>query len=165
MAGDFRYIGALTFGQAVDNNSTTQQAHLGQIAMARDIGSDDRGIAEFIYLTGLASTAVGEVVVYNADDYSTKLAVANDKGPIAVAMSACVASEYGWYQVRGKGSALAAAGFADNGDCYLTATAGTMDDADVAGDLIANMKGAGAVSGGLADVEMNYPSVADGTDN
>jgi len=165
MASDWKFIGDYTCGQGVAETKTTQNAPLGHTGKARDLGSDDRGVGEFIYLKGLASTAIGEVVVYNADDYSTKLAVANDKGPIAVSMSANVASQFGWYQVRGKASALALSGFADDGDCYLTSTAGSMDDADVAGDYIASMKGASGVSGGLADVEINYPSVADGTDN
>jgi len=165
MAGTFKFNGSYTCGQGIAETKTTQNAPLGQRAVARDLGSDDRGVADFIYLKGLASTAIGEVVVFNADDWSTKLAVANDKGPVAVAMSANVASQFGWYQVTGKGSALVASGFADNGDCYLTSTAGTIDDADVAGDYVANMKGASGISGGLADVELNHPSVADGTDN
>ena len=165
MAGSYSFIGAYTSTQNIDANSTDKQAPLGMIALAVDEGSDDRGVGEFIYLKGLASTAIGEVVVYNADDWSTKLAVANDIGPIATAMAATVASEYGWYQISGKGSALALTSFADNGDCYLTSTAGSMDDADVAGDYIANMKGAGAVSGGVADVEMHRPSVANAVDN
>ena len=165
MAGNWQATGALASGPPMDDNSTTQTMPLGTVVTAIDIGSDDRGFGEFIYLKGLASTAVGEVVLYNADDFSTTLAVANGIGPVAVSLSACVASQYGWYQLSGKGSALVASGFADNGDCYLTATAGTIDDADVAGDYIANMKGASAISSGLADVEMSRPSVANGNDD
>ena len=165
MAGNWQATGALASGQPMDDNSTTQTMPLGTVVTAIDIGSDDRGFGEFIYLKGLTSTAVGEVVLYNADDFSTTLAVANGIGPVAVSLSACVASQYGWYQLSGKGSALVASGFADNGDCYLTATAGTIDDADVAGDYIANMKGASAISSGLADVEMSRPSVANGNDD
>jgi hypothetical protein len=83
-------------------------------------------------------------------------------------MSANVANQYGWYQIYGKGVAKVLASFADNGDCYLTATAGSVDDADVAGDFIRGMKGASAIdtpSTGLAEVELAYPQVADGADN
>ena len=80
-------------------------------------------------------------------------------------MAASVANKYGWYQISGKGSAKVLSGFADNGDCYLTSTAGSVDDADVAGDYVANMLGASGISGGLADVEISRPSVADGKDN
>lgn len=126
------------------------------------------GPGEFIYLLGVASTAVGSVVVYNPDNFSTVLADADDVGPIAVAMSANVASQYGWYQIYGKGVAKVLTGFADDADCYLTATDGSIDDTDVAGDYIRGMKGASAIgtpSAGLAEVELWYPSVADGKDN
>lgn len=126
------------------------------------------GSGEFIFLAGVASTVVGSVVVYNPDDYSTALASANAVGPIATAMSANVANQYGWYQISGKGVAKVLTGFADNADCYLTATAGSIDDTDVAGDYIRGMKGASAIGtpdDGLAEVEMWRPSVADGKDN
>ena len=126
------------------------------------------GSGEFIYLKGVASTEVGSVVVYNPDDFSTTLAAANAVGPIATAMAATVASTYGWYQIGGKGVAKVLAGFADNGDCYLTSTAGSIDDADVAGDYVRGMKGASAIgtpATGLAEVEMWRPEVADGKDN
>jgi hypothetical protein len=165
MAGDFQAIGQFAINQEIDLNSATQNMPLGMRILATDVGGDDRGQGEFIYLKGLASTAIGEVVVYNHDDWTTKLAIANDIGPIAISMAATVASEFGWYQIAGKASGLVATGFADNGDVYLTATAGTVDDTDVAGDYVANCKGASAISGGLADLEISYPSVADGKDN
>lgn len=123
------------------------------------------GSGEFIYLTGVASTVVGNVVVYNADDFSTTRASANAIGPLAVAMAATVANTEGWYQISGKGVATVAALFADNANCYLTATPGVVDDAVVAGDYINNMKGASAVgtpSAGLAEVELARPFVTDG---
>ncbi len=122
------------------------------------------GAGEFIYLKGLDTTAVGSVVTYNTDDYSTTLAVANAIGPVAVAMAATATGEYGWYQISGKGQAKALTGFADNANCYLTSTAGSIDDAVVAGDYIFGMKGASAVDGtsGLADVELSRPFVNDG---
>lgn len=152
-------------GQAIADTSTTKKMRLGTRMKAHD---ETYGPGEFIYLAGVASTAIGSVVLFNLDDWSTSLATANDKGPIAVAMSANVGSHYGWYQIYGKGVAKVLAAFADNGDCYLTATAGSVDDADVAGDFIRGMKGASAVdtpSAGLAEVELSYPQVADGADN
>ncbi|MBB3772027.1 hypothetical protein FHS55_002636 [Angulomicrobium tetraedrale] len=126
------------------------------------------GEGEFIYLKGVANTVRGSVVVFNPDDWSTVLAVANAVGPIAVAMGATVASTYGWYQIFGKGVASVLTGFVDNADCYLTATDGSIDDTDVAGDYIRGMKGASAIgtpAAGLAEVELWYPQVADGKDN
>ena len=50
----------------------------------------------------------------------------------------------------------------------MTSTAGTIDDADVAGDYIRRCKGASAIgtpSTGLAELEISRPEVADGKDN
>lgn len=125
----------------------------------------DYGSGEFIYLEGVASTALGSVVVYNQDDNSTALAVANAIGPVATATAATVADKYGWYQISGKGVAKVLSGFADNAACYLTATDGSIDDTLVAGDYIAGMRGASAIdtpSTGLAEVELSRPWVSDG---
>lgn len=126
------------------------------------------GAGEFIFLKGVASTALGSVVVYNPDDFSTTLAAANAIGPLAVAMAATVADKAGWYQVQGKGVASVLTGFADNANCYLTSTAGSVDDTDVAGDYIDGMKGASAIgtpAAGLAEVELWRPRVNDALDD
>lgn len=123
------------------------------------------GAGEFIYLKGVASTAVGSWVTYNDDDYSTALLAANAIGPVAVAMSANVANQYGWYQIQGKAIGKALTGFVDNANVYATATAGSVDDAVVAGDRVKNAKGASAVdtpSTGLAEFEIDYPVMDDG---
>ena len=121
------------------------------------------GAAEFIFLKGVANTERGTVVLYNADDFSTSRAVANDIGPIAVAMAATVANKAGWYQIQGK-AVVKAGTVADNGNVYLTATAGTVDDAVVAGDRVKNAKFAsadGTPATGLAECEIARPFVDD----
>ncbi|HEY1035010.1 MAG TPA: hypothetical protein VGE09_08515 [Pseudoxanthomonas sp.] len=151
--------------QPIADTSTTKLHPLGTVVQATD---ETYGGGEFIYLAGAANTVVGSVVTYNTDDGTTTLAVANAVGPIALAMSANVASQYGWYQIQGKGVAKVLTGFADNADCYLTSTDGSIDDTDVAGDYINRMKGASAIdtpSTGLAEVELARPSVSDGKDN
>lgn len=145
----------------LDESRTTREFPLGAITTAQ---SPTYGMGEFIYLQGVASTVVGSVVTYSADDYSTTLAAADAIGPVATALSACVANEFGWYQIGGKGVAKVAASFADDAACYLTSTAGTIDDAVVAGDRIKGMRGASAIdtpSTGLAEVEMSRPFVDD----
>ena len=154
--------------QQINATSSTQKVPLGKIIRAEDKDPTGYGVGEFIYLQGVANTVVGSVVHYNADDFSTTLAVADGVGPIATAMSACVASNFGWYQISGKGVAKVKASFADNGDVYLTSTAGSVDDANVAGDYVSGMKGASAIdtpSTGLAEMEMSRPSSADGKDD
>lgn len=152
-------------GDVITDDAYGDVVPLGTIITATD---PTLGAGEFIYLKGVASTALGSVVIYNPSDFSTALATANDVGPIATAMAATVASTKGWYQIQGKGVAKVLTGFADNADCYLTATPGSIDDADVAGDYIRGMKGASAIgtpAAGLAYVEMWRPSVADAKDN
>lgn len=159
----FRITSQVLGSQPIATNSTTQQHPLGTIVVATD---PTYGSGEFIYLKGLNSTAIGEWVTYNADDFSTTLLAANAIGPVAVAMSACVTGEYGWYQINGKAVGLAASGYADNGLVYATATAGTVDDTVVAGDRVKNAKGASAVdtpATGYAEFEIARPFMDDAT--
>jgi len=148
--------------QRITDTSTTasNEAGLGDIMRARDA---DYGVGEFIYLKGAASTAVGSWVTYNLDDGGSALLAANAIGPVAVAMSANIASQYGWYCIQGKVPALALTAFADNGNVYSTATAGSVDDAIVAGDRVKNAKGASGVNETtlLADFEIDRPFVDD----
>ena len=155
------FVGA----QPITDVSTTKNHQRGAIVTASDTGDDDRGDGEFIYLQGVASTVAGDAVIYNADDYSTTRALADGIGPIAIAMGATGASRYGWYQIQGKGSVQVSSGFADNGNCYLTDTAGEIDDEDDDGDFVSGMKGASAISSGVADMELSRPFVRDGLDN
>ena len=95
-------ISNLAGAQPIANTETTAKHVLGTIVKAND---PTYGEGEFIYLLGVASTVVGSVVKYNATSYLTELiTVSNGKNkgvPVAVAMSANVASQYGWYQIGG----------------------------------------------------------------
>lgn len=114
---------------------------------------------EYIYLKGVASTAAGSWVTFD-EAHLTTLAVADAIGRVAIAMAATVADKYGWYQIYGKNTvAKVLTGFADNGAIYLTATAGSVDDADVAGDAVIGAWGRSAIASGVATVELNYPMV------
>jgi hypothetical protein len=147
--------------QQIDVTDTVQNHKLGTIVTATDPTYNS---GEFIYLKGVASTAVGSWVLYNPDDFSTSLLAANDIGPVAVAMSANVANQYGWYQIQGKAVGKALTGFVDNANVYATATAGSVDDAVVAGDRVKNAKGASALdtpSTGLAEFEIARPWMDD----
>ena len=86
--------------QPITTHSTVQKHPLGAIVRGVD---PTYGEAEFIYLLGVASTAVGSVVTYDASTYQTVLSAVGGSipRPIAIAMSANVASEYGWYQISG----------------------------------------------------------------
>lgn len=119
------------------------------------------GANEYIYLKGVASTALGSWVTYDELGVTTLLA-ANAIGPVAIAQAATVANTWGWYLIDGSCSAKVSTGFADNGNLYATATAGEADDAVVAGDRIKCAIGRSAISGGLATVQVNRPYMDDG---
>ncbi|MEW9535706.1 hypothetical protein MRBLRC7O_000916 [Agrobacterium radiobacter] len=151
----------MLLGQAIADTSTTAKHELGLIVKAKD---PTYGAGEFIYLVGVASTAVGSWVTYDQDGNTTALLAANAIGPVAVAMSANVANQYGWYQISGKAIGKALAGYVDNALVYATATAGSVDDAVVAGDRVKLAKGASAVdtpSTGLAEFEIQRPFMDD----
>lgn len=83
--------------------SPTPPLTLGMIVRATD---PTFGFGEFILLCGVASTAIGTVVQYDASTFTTSIptaATVNKSGmPMAVAMSAnIVATTFGWYQIAG----------------------------------------------------------------
>lgn len=156
--------------QPISEVSTTQKHPLGTRVMCVDRGSNSNGEGEFIYVKGVSSGALGAWVGINADDYTTTLATANGVYPlIGIMMSVLDATtDYGWCQISGKAVGLALAAFADDGDVYLTGTAGSVDDADVAGDYVSGAKGASALdtpATGMAEFEIHYPSTDDGKDD
>ena len=149
--------------QPIAVTDTVRNHPLGTIVTADD---PTYRAGEFIYLQGVASTAIGSWVTYRMDDGTTTLLAANDIGPTAVAMSANVASQYGWYQIGGKAVGKALALYADNGLVYATSTAGSVDDAVVAGDRVKNALGASVIdtpTAGFAEFEIQRPFMDDAT--
>lgn len=116
---------------------------------------------QYVFLQGLADTALGSWVTYDEAGVTALLA-ANAIGPVAIAQAATVADTKGWYLVYGSCSAKVAVGFADNGNLYATATAGEADDAIVAGDRVKNAIGRSAVADGVATVQVWTPFMDDG---
>jgi hypothetical protein len=158
----FRIVENRVFPQAIAEVSATKQVPLGTIVRAVD---ETYGEGEFIYLLGVANTAVGSWVTYSADDFSTALLAGNAIGPVAIAMSANVASKYGWYQISGKAIGKTNGDVSDNGNLYCS-SGGTVDDTDVAGDFISGAKAASGGTGATTiEVEIHRPFVRDGLDN
>jgi hypothetical protein len=93
---------SLAGAQPIATTSTTQRHPLGTEVRAVD---PTYGEGKFVYLLGVASTIVGGLVKYNATTFQTALlSVTNGKNkgaPVAVAMSANIDTQYGWYQVAG----------------------------------------------------------------
>ena len=163
---DYQIVNPIVGTQNIADTSTTQNQVLGTIVQADDTDTTAYGAGMFIYLAGVASTVLGSWVTFNQDDNTTALLAANAIGPVGIAMSINVASQYGWYQIYGKGVGKCLSGYADNGLVYATATAGSIDDAVVSGDRVKLALGASAIdtpSTGLAEFEIQYPFMDDGS--
>jgi hypothetical protein len=146
--------------QDIQTTSTVQKHRLGQTVKAHDFAATDYGDGEFIYAIGVASTVVGSLALIDSGDYVTALGAAGNVGSFGTSMSINVASQYGWYQIAGRGVVKGLAALADVKVMYLTATAGSVDDAVVAGDDIHGMDSTSALdtpSTGLAEVTLNRP--------
>lgn len=126
-------------GQQIADTSSTQKHALGTIIRAKD---PTYGAGEFIYLKGVANTAVGSWVGYSPALGTTVLATANGNYPLAVAMAACSTTTlYGWYQISGVAKALGLTSIThSSGFLWLTGTPGSVDDASVIGDAIINAR-------------------------
>lgn len=143
----------------IAETSTTQKWKMGDIRRGVD---PTLGGGEFIYLKGVASTVVGSLVDYDQYLATTALAPATGGiGPVAVAMSANVALQWGWYQIGGTAAVKAPNAMTPGAEVYmLAATPGSVDDADVANEQIINAKVStttGTPSSGLAYIQINRP--------
>jgi len=80
-----------------------------------------------------------------------------------VAMADGVEDGYGWFQIYGAGHVTVAAAVASDVPLYLTATAGQLDDAAVAGDFVFGIySSAAAGAQGVVACFLNYPMTSDG---
>ena len=136
----------------------TQQNPLGLIVQG-DAGE------EYIYLKGVASTAIGSAVTY--DEVGITALLTDDAvGPVAISMSANVlATTYGWYCILAPAGvhARVVTGTADNSLLGHETTDGDLGDGRDAGDQIYGMicREANATgSTALCDVQIwGHPSV------
>lgn len=152
--------GSAVYGaQNINETSSVQRLPLG----SRVRGIDPTyGEAEFIYAKGAANTVAGSCVIIEGD-WTTTLADAKKKGQVGVAMSANVANKFGWYAIYGV-VPVAAGTVQAKAQAYLTATAGTLDDAVVAGDFLTGSQfqtADGTPAAGFAMIKLSYPAVTD----
>jgi len=86
----------------------------------------------FVYLKGLASTAIGDWVVYDELGVTTRL-ITTSAGPVGISMAANILSTtFSWYLIDGVALGNAATAYADNATVNGTATPGVVDDDSVA---------------------------------
>ena len=108
--------------QQIADNSTTQKHPLGTSVAAKD---PTYGAGEFIYLLGVASTTVGSIVEYDTAFASALSTVVVElPRPLAVAMAATVASEWGWYQISGEAVISKSSDTSFAADAIIRASAG-----------------------------------------
>lgn len=151
-------------------HDTIQAIALGTVSRAVD---PTYGAGEFIYLKGLAGALAGLIVTYTARTGVTALGttsgVVEGGAPVAVAMSACVANEYGWYQIAGDTVVLktAVAITPATVKVYLSATAGRLMPTSVAGRQILGARWGHVTTvtstTSTAIVTLNRPSLKTGT--
>ena len=108
--------------QGIATADTTQNHPLGTVVRAND---PTYGGGEFIYLKGVASTIVGSIVEYNTS-FQTGLhsSALNAPNPVAIAMSICTASYYGWYQIGGQAQVAKATSTSFDADAYMGSSSG-----------------------------------------
>lgn len=115
------------------------QAHpIGTIVRAYD---STLGEGEFIYLNGVSSTTIGLMVTYNPLAGTTTLTpnTAAQNNPVAVAMSANITGQFGWYQIAGVAVIKKTAVKVNPGvRLFQSATAGRVLVASTTGKLLFN---------------------------
>jgi hypothetical protein len=128
------------------------------------------GEGEFIYLVGVAATVVGSVATWGGVSgsgaagkpiYQTALApsTANLGQPLAIAMSANVAGQYGWYQIAGTAVVAENATFAAAAKAYL-AGSGQLTTTQANGKQVLNaltVAADGTPAGGQGLIHVNRP--------
>lgn len=137
---------------------TTQRNYLGQRAF-------DTAGNEYIYLLGVASTAIGSWVNYDGGVvFATALldtdVAATLLGRLAVATAATVASTWGWYSIFGAASGLSLTAATDAKNAFATSTGGSVDDSGAGAEALifgAFYTGAVVEATFLAPFALNYP--------
>src|SRR6266851_4709029 len=149
--------------QPIAVSSATKNHDLGTLIRARD---PVYGEGEFIYLLGVAGTVVGSCIIWKGQSsgtpaYQTQLApgTPNLNEPVAFAMSANLASQYGWYQIGGQ-AVVATNGVLTAGNTVYLAGAGQLTTTSFLGRQVVNaisITNSGTPSSGLAVVEIDRP--------
>lgn len=150
--------------QPVEASESTQRHPIGTTIKA---AHPTYGMAEFIYLPGVANTTAGKFVIYNIRTPSTALILDSLVGPVGMAMSANVAGKYGWYLIMGFGYSTRGAASSNTAQWNSIGaynTAGVPEDYIISG-LGVPLTGAwwnsakGSPSGEYSEVHLHYPTL------
>ena len=152
----WRITSAVAGTQPIDETSTTQRHPLGMIVQAND---ETHGWGEFIYLKGIANTDAGDVVTYSAATFLTAIGSITGATPdnFAVAMSANVANQYGWYQISGRATCLKATATSFAAGAAVGVTSGLVVAAVTAKRLSGAVAGVASAAQNSIVVAINRP--------
>lgn len=114
---------------------------------------------EYIYLKGVTNCAAGKWVSFNATTFTAVLLAADAVGRVAVAMAAVDGSSYGWFQIYGFYASASSDTVAAAGGLFIDGTAGRVDDASVAGDMVYGAVSTAADTANVLPVNLSYPYV------
>jgi hypothetical protein len=134
---------------------TTQRNVLGTRARDSDNGN------EYIYLVGVANTAAGDWVNFNSTAYQTIRLVKNAVGRVAIATAAVLATQYGWYLIKGFYTGALTDGAVLAAGAVFGVSAGAVSGSSSAGDLVNGANALAVDVGTLANVHISHPYVSD----
>lgn len=146
--------------QPITDRSTTQKHPLGLHVKATD---PTFGNGLFMYVKGVASAENHEWCTFDQHAGAIVRLVAGAKGMGGITMTTLTASYYGWVARGGIVTGQCLTSFADNGKVFCTGTAGAVDDASVAGDLVSGAVGRAltVADSGVTLFELDRPFVTD----
>lgn len=149
---------AALIGHQLTSVGDTTDIHLLTAKNTVGIRGFDAAGNEYIYMQGVASTVTGDWVAYDELYITTRL-VSASLGSVAIAKAAVnLTTSFGWWGIWGLHSGGVVTG-GDNAKVWTTATAGRVDNTDVAAQVVLNAIQRGATASNLANFQIAYPFV------
>lgn len=113
----------------------------------------------YVYLKGGTSVAADSVVTFTTT-YAAVLIAADQIGRVAIAQATVDATtKFGWFLVKGFYTTANSDTVAGANGLFIDGTAGRVDDASVAGDMIYGMISTGADATNKCPVYLDHPYV------
>ncbi len=128
-------------------------------ALGTERTADDGNV--YIYLAGVASCVEGDWVSFNATTYVAVRLAGNAVGRVAIAPAAILATNWGWFLVKGFYATSNSDTVAGAGGLFIDGTTGRVDDASVAGDFVNGAMSTAADTTNKLPVQICYPYVTD----
>ncbi len=115
---------------------------------------------EYVYLAGVASCTEGDFVTYNATTYVAVRLVKDAVGMVAIAPAAILATNWGWFLIKGFYATANAQNIKNTGGVFCSTTAGAVDDSSVAGDFVNGvLSTVSSDTAGKFAAQISYPYV------